>query len=306
MRRRTGKHSRSVGLLLVALGAGAGACLSLGGPYREYEIRFEGGAPSPLDTSPSDAELIDAAARLMRDTLGLPFPPAVKAYVFVNEATLVDGLIKIAGLKSDEAWDRGRYAGGVATRVGIFLRGDHLARMDRLGRAALFAHELTHVSQHELAGGGRAAEWIREGHADWVQFQVLDLLGYRAYAESRDDIVRCVVGSATPIKFFPDLQDLASGARWVQATSRLGVSATYGQAFLAVDWLVERYGSARLTEFLGRFALGTDPLQHWRAVYPIAERQFVDEFRARLLRLGEAMPSAAAGSPGVTPPASCR
>ena len=56
----------------------------------------------------------------------------------------------------------------------------------------IFAHELTHVSQRKLAEGGRggAAQWILEGHADWVKVQVLDLLGFRPYRESRDEIVR--------------------------------------------------------------------------------------------------------------------
>ena len=72
--------------------------------------------------------------------------------------------------------------------------------------------------------------------------------------------------------------------------------ATYGQAFLAVDWLVERYGSAKLLEFLGRFALDADPREHWRTVFPISDRQFADEFRARLEGLSLPPPPASRGS----------
>src|SRR5256712_934988 len=215
------------------------ACSSAAAPYREYEIRFDAPAPPSLDQSPSDSELIDAIAWLMRHRLDLPFPADIKAYVYVNEATFVDGLIKIGGEKIDEAWDRGRFASGVATRVGLFLRGDYLARIHLVGRAGLFAHELAHVSQSKLRAGGRGrpAQWILEGHADWVKFKVLDLLGYRPYAESRDTVVRAALGSTTPIKFFPDLPALASNAAWTQSVNRLGAPATYGQAFLAVDWL---------------------------------------------------------------------
>ena len=46
--------------------------------------------------------------------LELPLPPAIKAYVYVNQATLVEGLIKLAGDSDAEAWDRGRFAAGVA------------------------------------------------------------------------------------------------------------------------------------------------------------------------------------------------
>ncbi len=269
---------------LVALLVGLAGCAALSGPYRVYEIGFERETPPALAPSPSDDELINAGAWLIRHKLELPFPPAIKAYVYVNQATLVDGLITIAGDSSDEAWDRGRYAAGVAARRGLFLRGDYLASMPLAGRAGLFAHELTHVSQLRLREGGRGrpAQWILEGHADWVKVRVLDLLRYRSYAESRDHVVRTVVGWRTPIKLFPDLQELAQNSAWVAATNKLGSPATYCQAFLAVDWLVERYGSAKVTEFLGRFSLQSEPREHWAKVFPIPYRQFLDEFRARL------------------------
>jgi hypothetical protein len=273
-------------------------CAALSGPYREYDIRFERADQPALGASPSDEELINAAAWLIRHKLELPFPPAIKAYVYVNEATLVDGLIKVAGDTTDDAWDKGRYAAGVAARTGLFLRGDYLARMHLVGRAGLVAHELAHVSQSRLreGGRGRAAQWILEGHADWVKVRVLDLLRYRSYAESRDHIVRTVVGSPIPIALFPDLRELARNDVWVASTNKLGAPATYCQAFLAVDWLVERYGSAKVTEFLGRFSLDSPPREHWAHVFPIPYGQFVDEFRARLGTLAASTPAAEGGN----------
>src|SRR5262249_41139769 len=41
------------------------------------------------------------------------------------------------GDSRDEAWDRGRYAAGVAARSGLFLRGDYLASMHLVARRAL-------------------------------------------------------------------------------------------------------------------------------------------------------------------------
>jgi hypothetical protein len=288
----------TLALFSLLLGLTACAGMSLSGPYRQYQIRFEGAASPALSASPSDEELINTAAWLIRHQLGLPFPEAIKAYVYVNQATLVDGLIKLAGDTTDEAWDKGRYAAGVAARSGLFLRGDYLARMHRVARAGLFAHELAHVSQSQLreGGRGRAAQWILEGHADWVKMRVLDLLGYRPYAESRDHVVRTALGSPTPIKLFPSLQDLATNPAWITATNKLGAPATYCQAFLAVDWLVERYGSAKVTEFLGRFSRDENPREHWAKVFPISYRQFADEFRGRLENLAGSMPVAAGGN----------
>jgi len=290
-------------LLLVAL-LFTVAGPSAAGPYREYDIKFTGEAPPPLGASPGDAELINSIAWLMNNKLDLPFPAVTKAYVYVNEATLMDGLVTLGGEKSDEAWDRWRNASGVSTRNGVFLRGDHMAWMHLQGRAGLLAHELAHVSQRELGEGGkrRPAVWILEGHADWVKFQVRDLLGYRSYAESRQNVARAVVGASTPIKLFPDLQTLSGTAGWTDWTRKAGAITTYCQAFLAVDWLIERYGSAKLIEFMGRFALESVPGENWLTAYPIPYRQFTEEFRARLEDLGRAIPPAAGGSLAASQP----
>src|SRR3989475_1708860 len=90
-------------LILVPL---AGPAPSAAGPYREYEIRFIGEA-SPLGKSPSDADLINAVAWTMSNKLDLPFPVGTKAYIYVNQAAIVDGLIQIAGEERQQAWDKG-------------------------------------------------------------------------------------------------------------------------------------------------------------------------------------------------------
>lgn len=276
---------RRVGALAFLLGALAlGALECAAAPYREHEIRFGGEAPPALGADPDDVALINTVAWLLSHKLTLPFPAGTRMYVYVNQATLVDGLITIARLKSEEAWELGRYAGAAATRGGVFVRGDLLANMPLLTRAGLFAHELTHVSQRKLGEGGRgrAAQWLLEGHADWAKFRVLDLLGFRPYRESRVEIERSVVRSPTPLKFFPDLRALAGNVRWATERNRLGAPATYGQAFLAVDRLVERYGHARVLEFLGRFARDEPTGGHWKAVFPVAYPQFEKEFRESL------------------------
>src|SRR5262249_58424811 len=105
------------------------------------------------------------------------------------------------------------------------------------------------------------------GHADWVKVRVLDLLRYRSYAESRDHIQRTVIGSPTPIKLFPDLQEVARNDAWVTSTNKLGAPATYCQAFLAVDWLLQPYRSAKLPEVLSPVSLRSEPREHRRRVF---------------------------------------
>ena len=132
-------------------------------------------------------------------------------------------------------------AAAVASRHGLFVRGDIVNGMRLTEKVGLFSHELAHVSQMEMRLGGRGApaHWIREGHADWVKYQTLELLQMRPYAESREEVKRSILRSLTAIRFFPPLNELARGDRWTEAGIQLGSAATYGQSFLAVDWLVE-------------------------------------------------------------------
>lgn len=276
---RTCLNARLVVFLLVAVSlAGCAA------PARPQLLVFDGEMPAALGSNPDDVAIAQTSARLMRETLGLPFPSDTKIHVYVNRATLAEGLVREGSLKPDVAWEKARFAAGVATRRGLFLRGDLIAGMPLLDRVALIAHELTHVCQMELRRGGQGspAVWIREGHADWVKFRVLEWLQIRSYADSRAEAQRRILRSTTPIRFFPDLTALRDSTSWDDATNRFGGVATYGQAFLAIDWLVERDGIEKLHEFLRRFALAGDPRTHWAEVYAIPYAQFNEEFRARL------------------------
>lgn len=255
-----------------------------GAPYRTVSLLFDGRDPGALGTNPDELVIAQVTARLIHDRLGLPFPAGTTVNLYVNEATFAEGLAREGRLQSDDAWDKSRRSIGVASPRGLFLREDRLGSMPLIERVELIAHELAHVSQMEMGrnGRGRAAQWVREGHADWVRFRILELLELRPYDESRDRMRRTVLRSSTPIRFFPSLIDLSRGDRWTEAHNRLGYAATYGQAFLAVDRLVERYGIGKLNEFLWRFALDTDPRSHWRTVFPISFSDFVQEFRTHL------------------------
>ena len=261
-------------------------------PYRTISLRFDGPAATELGNDSDELRIAQVVAHLIRERLGLPFPEGTTVRVYVNQATLAEGLVRDGEQVSGEAWDRSRVAIAVASSRGLFLRGDLVNSMRLMERVGLIAHELAHVSQMEMGRGGRRAPayWIGEGHADWVKYQVLELLGMRTYPESREEVKRTILRATTPISFFPPLGDLTSSDRWMDASIRLGSAPTYGQAFLAIDMLVERYGVESLHTYMRRFARDADPRSHWRAVFPIDSSEFVRQFRARLEQLGGTAP----------------
>ena len=249
-----------------------------------FEIRLTESAPPPLGLKPTDADLANAIFWVLGNKLGLPLPSSTTAYVYTDKSSFIDGLIQIGGETSEMATKKVNTFAAFTARKGLLLRRDLLARMSLNLRAKIFAHELTHISQYQLGVGGRRwpAQWLREGHADWVAYQTLDSMGLRTFNESRAMVVHAIKTSPTTVHSFPDLDALANMGKWVDSKKQLGEQATYGQSFLAVEWLIERYGQAKLLEYFRRYATDKIPGRTWQSVYPISYRQFKDEFRNSL------------------------
>jgi len=256
-------------------------------PCQEHEIALDGPTPASLDRGASTVELVDAIARVVRDKLDLPFSPTYKAYVCGDETAFAEALLRNFGVRGVGGdWGIVPSAAGLATRVGVFLRGDFLARTSFRRRVTVVAHEMAHLSQQDLARhqDERLPVWMLEGHADWVAFQVLDLLGLQPYSESRAGIVRSVTGAVTPVEHFPDLDTLADHESWNRSVR--SIPATYGQAFLAVEYLIERSSRAALVKFMSTSIDADDPRDRWAQAFAMPYRTFADDFRARLRSLG--------------------
>jgi hypothetical protein len=251
--------------------SGAASCL-------EYQAGANG---EPLTTVAGSSALLTAPIWLIRHKLDLPLPIPLKAFVCPDEVAFGDKVDQIAGIGAYGTWRHPPT--GVTTEAGLILRGDHLSQMTPMERAGIVSHELAHISQRALAPAGQrlsAPSWILEGHAEMVRIQVLDLAGYRTYAQSRD----VIVGSFDVYRWSSDLRALEKHTDWwVDSLPRS--EAMYGQAFLAVEWLVELYGTGKLMEFLKRPSLNADPREHWGKVFPIPYDYFIDEFNSRLKSL---------------------
>ena len=266
-------------LVLTALVAGCAAS----SPPDVTRLRVARASQPPLPADASDAQVLSTVSWILTRELGLPLSWPVRAYFYSSQAAFEQGLVTEAGAELSLVKDQARFATGVGTAHGIFLRADKLAEAPLVVRAGLFAHELTHVSQYELAGGRRAGseQWLREGFADWVKFRTLDALGLRPYAESRRRVLE-EVRRAGPTDRFPALGVLVTNRQWIAAREDRGTAATYGQAFLATAWLVERHGSARVIEYFRRSGDGGDPARNFRAAFGTPAGQFAQEFRAGL------------------------
>src|SRR5688572_28432087 len=99
-------------------------------------------------------------AGILASGLGLPVPEHVTVYVYSSRSVFEQGLINDARISPVRAAQLSDFAVGVGKRGQLLL---HRETDDPRSREwlRLLAHELSHVSQIELAQGeGRAEQWL--------------------------------------------------------------------------------------------------------------------------------------------------
>jgi hypothetical protein len=101
----------------------------------------------------------------------------------------------------------------------------------------ILAHELTHTAERELVNGGFSAadQWLREGFAEWVGYKVADQFGAETLSKSRTQVLD-TISTVKAYQTLPALTQLVNNAQWLTWLRTLGIPATYGQAFIAVDF----------------------------------------------------------------------
>jgi hypothetical protein len=226
--------------------------------------------------------LLGTVAKSIRQH-GMPLSSPVYAYFYDSAEEFELGLVTDARAERWSAKDSATFAVAVGTPSGIFLRVDKLAQLGPGGRAHVVAHELTHVSQFELGGGrGRSEQWLREGHAEWMAYRVVDALGLGSYPDMRQRVINGFRRSP----HFPGLLALSTNRQWTTAAMQYSASGTYAPAFLAVDWIVERFGQAAIGKYFRRAGVLYDGDEAFREAFGRSLSQFNDEFRAHLAAQG--------------------
>jgi hypothetical protein len=207
-----------------------------------------GSAAGGLRVPAPHREAVEEVVAVLAD-LGLAVPADLEIYVYDSQATFRRGLLDEAYVRSDRVDEIAAFAAGLA-RPGRVLLNAQAVRGRREWRR-LIAHEVTHVAQFALAGGdGRADQWLAEGLAERVAFEVLERLGLDDLADRRK-------GARAGARRHPgfaagrlDLAALGSPREFTLRHQRDGSVETYQLAFLMADHLLERFG---LDAVLGYF-----------------------------------------------------
>jgi hypothetical protein len=173
--------------------------------------------------------------------IGVVLPADVQIHVYNPRTTFRRGLIDEAYVATDRVEEIASFAAGLA-RPGRVLLNSRAVSGPREWRR-LIAHELTHVAEFALAGGdGRADQWLAEGVAERVAFEVLERLALDSLPERR---VRALAGARQHPGVAAgrlDLEALGSPREFMLRHQRDGSLETYQLSFLMADLLVDRHG----------------------------------------------------------------
>ncbi|MFN0152050.1 MAG: peptidase MA family metallohydrolase [bacterium] len=221
---------------------------------RHFVVKFAEGHTGAA----GEAELALRALDRIRDRVGREvawFPERPIAVILYSGE-------EFRAVTGAHAWMGGLFDG----KIRIPIRG-----VDRIDENVekLLAHEYAHALVAEKTGGG-APGWIDEGFAQWIAGE---WSGRRAEEASAR-----LAGGA--------LIDFASlEGSFTRITDPALAEAAYFQAFLAVDYLMERYGADDLQRYLALIAKDTRPADALEQVYHLTYERLADGVAAHLADL---------------------
>jgi hypothetical protein len=242
------------------------------------------------DLRSPEAAVRGIAAIMVRD-LGLIVPERVTVYVYSGREVFEQGLIRDADIAPARAAELSDFAVGVGKRRQLLLHDE-----PGMGQGAewlrLIAHELTHVTQIEIAHGeGRAEQWLAEGMAEWVAFSVLERLSLDSLNRRRAVAVAGVRAQAALQAGRLDLETLGTPRGFTMRHLREGSLPTYQLSFLMVEYLIQRDGFPRLVAYFEAVARSRDRRANFRRAFGQSVEQFegeVTEYLEMLVHEGEA------------------
>ena len=218
---------------------------------------------------------------LVRD-LALPLPYTFTAYVYSDRHGFERGLIDDANVAPVRAAELSEFAVGIGKRRQLLLNDESGTARGREWYR-LIAHELAHVSQIEMAQGeGRAEQWLAEGMAEWVAFNVLDRLGLDTVRNRRQMAVAGIRNHAALVAARLDLETLGNPRGFTVRHLREGSLPTYQLAFLMADYLIERDGFTRVVSYFRSFERKQDRHANFRDTFGQTLEQLEQEVLGHL------------------------
>jgi hypothetical protein len=215
----------------------------------------------------SNESAIRGIATILVHELKLPMPYSFTAYVYSGREGFERGLVVDGNVSPVRAAELSEFAVGIGKRRMLLLNDEGgTARGREWFR--LIAHELAHISQIELAQGeGRAEQWLAEGMAEWVAFNVIERLRLDTVTRRRALATAGIRNHAALVAARLDLETLGNPRGFTVRHLREGSLPTYQLAFLMADYLITRDGFPRVVAYLRSFERRQDRHANFRDTF---------------------------------------
>jgi hypothetical protein len=224
-------------------------------------------APTDAKALRTTDDAVRGIAGIMAKSFGLPVPDRVVVHVYGGRRAFEQGLMRDARVSPILAETMSRFAVGVGARGQMLLNDQPTGRTEREW-LRLIAHELTHVSQIELAGGeGRGEQWLAEGMAEWVAFSTLERLRLDTVERCRQSATAGLRAHAALLAAGLDLEAHGTPQGFTAWHLREGSVPVYQLAFLLADSLIERHGIERLGAYFASFRRSGDRRANFAAAF---------------------------------------
>ncbi|MGE5812852.1 MAG: hypothetical protein ACM36C_00040 [Acidobacteriota bacterium] len=209
-----------------------------------------------------------AAASVLAVIHDLGFESFPLVFQFCPDTAAFEATLLEAGYDRTLARDTSRTMQAVGGHRRILINEAALARQIWPARVATLAHEVGHSIQYEWGGGerGTSDQWLREGFAEWLALEVLDRLHGMPLSLTRRRYLEMLRQETPSPKQAPALEDMVTFRQWV-ALGQKANSTQYAQAFLSVDFLIDRHGLPSVVTYFRSFAHSRDRARNFHAAF---------------------------------------
>jgi hypothetical protein len=239
-------------------------------------------APTDVRALRTTDDAVRGIAAIMAKSFGLAVPDRVAVHVYGGRRAFEQGLIRDARVSPVLAAKLSDFAIGVGARGQVLLNDQPPDRTEREW-LRLIAHELTHVSQIELAGGeGRGEQWLAEGMSEWVAFSTLERLGLDTLERRRQAATAAIRSHASLLQRGLDLEAHGTPKGFTAWHLREGSIPVYQLAFLITDYLIERRGFGGTNAYFASFRHSSDRRRNFEAAFGESIADFEADALVRL------------------------
>jgi Protein of unknown function (DUF1570) len=225
-----------------------------------------------------NAVAAETIASIFQRDFGFDRFPVV--FFFCDDRRALEAALLESGYEPTLARNTAQTMDAIGGHRRVLVNALALTRQPWPGRVASLAHEMAHSLQYEWGGGrrGTSDQWLREGFAEWLSMQVMDRLRALPFQESRRQYRNAI--QALKRSDLPRLSQMVTFPEWVEINRR-GNRAAYAQAFVAVDFLIERHGLPKVVDYFRRFAESEDRAANFTAAFGEDLQAFEEALRER-------------------------